>query len=151
LTDGPQILAAEEVRLLSEIGFLAAASPVLQGESERLFRQLVELRPRRAFPYIGLATGWLNRGRPDEAASVMAEGARRQAAPWGDEPTDRDRYAPIEDPAMMQVFHGMTLLAASRIAEGQQVLGTLLESCDHPPAVRLAEGLLGRSPNAQAD
>lgn len=151
MTECPQVLAADEVRLLSEIGFLAAASPVLQGESERLFRQLAELRPRRAFPYIGLATGWLNRGRPDEAAAAMAEGIRRQAAPWGDEPPDADSFDPVEDPAMMQVFHGLTLLASRRTAEGQQVLGTLLESCDHPAAVRLAQGLLGRSPAAQAD
>jgi hypothetical protein len=141
--DGP-VLSTEEVRLLTEIGFMAGASPILRTETEQLFRQLMVLRPRRAFPYIGLATACLNRGQADEAVSVMVEGVQRQGSPWGEEPPDRDTFDPREDPAMMRVFHGLCLLAARRTAEGEQVLGSLLESCDHPPAVRLARGLLGR-------
>jgi hypothetical protein len=142
VTDDP-VLSSEEVRLLTEIGFMAGASPILRAETEQLFRQLMVLRPRRAFPCIGLASACLNRGRVDEAASVMAEGVRRQRAPWGEEPPDSDSFDSREDPAMMQVFHGLCLLAARRTAEGEQVLGSLLESCDHPPAARLARGLLG--------
>jgi hypothetical protein len=149
LIDQAPVLTPDEVRLLSEVGFLAASAPALQVESERLFRQLIELRPRRAFAYIGLATGWLNRGRPEEAAAAMAEGIRRQSAPWGDEPPDLESFDPAEDPPMMQVFHGLTLLAARRTAEGQQVLGSLLESCDHSMALRLARGLMGLPVDAQ--
>ncbi len=143
-SDGP-VLSSHEVRLLTEIGFMAAASPILRVETEQLFRQLMILRPRRAFPYIGLATACLNRGLPDQAAAVMSEGMQRQGLPWGEEPPDRDTFDPDEDPAMMRVFHGLCLLAARRTAEGEQVLGSLLESCDHPPAARLARGLLGQS------
>jgi hypothetical protein len=144
--DGP-VLSACEVRVLTEVGFMAAASPILRVETEQLFRQLMVLRPRRAFPYIGLATACLNRGQVDQAAAVMAEGVQRQGAPWGEAPLDAETFDPREDPAMMRVFFGLCLLAARRTAEGEQVLGSLLESCDHPPAVRLALGLLGRPPD----
>ena len=141
--EGP-VLSTAEIRLLSEIGFMAAASPILKVETEQLFRQLMVLRPRRAFPYIGLATACLNRGQADEAVAVMAEGVQRQGSPWGEAPPDADSFDSREDPAMMRVFHGLCLLAARRTSEGEQVLGSLLESCDHPPATRLARGLLGR-------
>ncbi len=137
------ILLADEVRLLTEIGFLAAASPVLLPECQRLFRQLMVLRPRRAFPCIGLASAFLNQGRAEEAATVMAEGLVRQRAEWAGEPPDAESFDPSEDPAMMQVFLGLCLLAAKRTAEGQQVLGALLNSCDHPLVTRIARGLLG--------
>jgi hypothetical protein len=133
------------MRLLTEIGFVAASSPALHTQAESLFGELIRLRPRRAFPYIGLATAWLNRGRPDEAASVMEQGVRRQRADWGEAAPDAETFDPVEDPAMMQAFYGLTLLAARRSAEGRQVLGSLLESCDHPPAVRIAQGLMGQT------
>lgn len=157
MTDGANldkkapVLSTAEIRLLTEIGFMAAASPVLKVETEQLFRQLMVLRPRRAFPYIGLATAWLNRGQPDQAAAVMTEGVQRQGAPWGEVPPDVDTFDSREDPAMMRVFHGLCLLAARRTAEGEQVLGSLLESCDHPPALRLARGLLGRPAEPATD
>lgn len=131
------------VRLLAEVAYLGAASPRLFPDTERLFRQLMVLRPRRAFAYIGLASALLNRQRAEEAAQIMALGCAQQAADWGPDAPDADSFDPVEDPAMMQVFHGMCLLAARRTAEGQQTLGTLLESCDHPQAVRIARGLLG--------
>lgn len=130
---------------------MAGASPLLRVETERLFRQLMVLRPRRAFPYIGWATACLNRGEVDRAVEVMAEGVQRQGAPWGEEPPDLEAFDAQEDPAMMNVFHGLCLLAAKRTAEGQQVLRSLLGACDHPPAVRLARGLLGESHPVQPD
>jgi hypothetical protein len=139
------VLEAVEVRLLAEIAYLGAASPKLFRETEQLFGQLMTLRPRKAFPYIGMASALLNRQRAEEAAQVMAEGVARQQADWGNKAPDGETFDPVEDPAMMAVFFGLSLIAARRIAEGQQVLGKLLESCDHPGAVRIARGLLGHT------
>jgi hypothetical protein len=144
LSDQP-VLSSAEIRLLTEIGFMAGASAVLRAETEQVFRQLMVLRPRRAFPYIGWATACLNRGEADRAVEVMVEGVQRQGAPWGEEPPDREVFDAQEDPAMMSVFHGLCLLAAKRTAEGRQVLRSVLGACDHPPAIRLASGLLGES------
>lgn len=137
------VLASEDIRLLAEVAYLGASSPRLFPDTERLFRQLMVLRPRRAFAYIGLASALLNRQRAEEAAQVMAQGCAQQAADWGEHAPDAGSFDPVEDPAMMQVFHGLCLLAARRTAEGQQKLGSLLDSCDHPQARRIAQGLLG--------
>ena len=137
------VLETADIRLLAEVAYLGASSPKLFRDTERLFRQLIFLRPRKAFPYIGLASALLNRQRAEEAAQVMAEGVARQSADWGSLAPDQEVFDPIEDPDMMKVFHGLCLLAARRTAEGQQTLGKLLESCDHPEAIRIARGLLG--------
>lgn len=131
------------MRLLTEVAYLGASSPVLFDDTERLFGYLMQLRPRRAFPYIGLASAYLNRGKAEEAAQVMALGRSRQAAEWGPDAPDAATFDPHEDLPMMQVFHGLCLLAARRTAEGRQTLGSLIDSCDHPQALRIARGLLG--------
>ena len=141
-TEAP-VLSGDEIRLLTEVAYLGAASPRLFSDAETLFRQLMVLRPRRAFPYIGLASALLNRQRAEDAAQVMALGCALQDADWGEAAPDSEVFDPIEDSAMMQVFHGLCLLAARRTAEGEQRLGKLVESCDHPGALRIAKGLLG--------
>ena len=63
-------LDGAEIRLLTELGFLAAGAGQLD-RAEDIFRALVHLRPRRAFGYVGWAMAYMNTGRLQEAVSVL--------------------------------------------------------------------------------
>lgn len=130
-----------DIRLLTEIGFLGAGAG-LPRTVEKLFRAMMVIRPRRAFAYIGLATTHLNQSDSAQALQVMQQGVRMlgTAAPHA---SDDGSFDPVQDPAMMHTFHGLCLLANQRTSEAKQVLQYVLKLPPHPPALRLARGLLG--------
>jgi hypothetical protein len=139
MTQAP--LDKADIRLLTELGFLGAGAG-LPRTVEKLFRAMMVIRPRRAFAYIGLATTHLNQSDPTQALQVMQQGVRM----LGDAElhvTEDSTFDPVQDPAMMHTFHGLCLLANQRTSEATQVLQHVLELPPHPPALRLARGLLG--------
>lgn len=70
----PNPLNSEEIRLLTEVGFLAAALGNVP-RAETIFCALERVRPTRAFPYVGLATCYMNAARPDDAVRALDRGA----------------------------------------------------------------------------
>lgn len=69
----PDPLDTDEVHLLTEIGFLAAARADVP-RAEVIFGALERVRPRRGFPYVGLAVSYLNAQRADDAVSALNRG-----------------------------------------------------------------------------
>lgn len=121
------LLSPDDARLLTEVGFLAAASgDVLR--AERIFGGLTRLRPGRAYPQVGLAVAWMNAGRASDAA-VLLEKAQS---------TDPDERATLD------AWRGFALQLAGRSGESRRVLDTLAAS--EGDAGTLARSLLGLNP-----
>ena len=130
------VLAAQDLRLLSEIGMLGAgAGAALRPAAQALFQGLIQLRPARDFGYIGMACTHFNAGQADEAARVLEQAvailASNGADPQG------------SDVSMVKAFLGLALLMAKRTSEALALLEALRHSSRHPPALRMAHGLLG--------
>jgi hypothetical protein len=125
-----QPLDSGEIRLLTELGFVAAGGADVDRAAE-IFRALTHLRPQRAFPYIGWAMAHLNAGQSQEAIGVLesarvAIGAAR----------DPDEMADIE------TFRGLALQQAGRGAESRRTLEWVAGQAAGD-AGRLARRLLG--------
>lgn len=129
-----EVLDADDVRLLADIGFLATGSGQHRPARD-IFEALAVLRPASAVPYLGLATTWLNQSRADDAAGVLERG-RQVLAADGTEGTDEDR-------ALLGAFHGIALHFAHRHAESDQVLRAIARQEHHPAAARIARSMLG--------
>jgi hypothetical protein len=130
------ILAPDDIRLLTELGMLGAgAGQSLAGTTQTLFGALTRLRPARDFGFIGLASMHLNAHRPDDAVRVLeqAQGIMLSA---GADPHG-------SDVSMVKAFLGMALLMSRRTAEALALLESLRSTSQHPPALRMAHGLLG--------
>ncbi|MCY0387278.1 hypothetical protein OVY01_08525 [Robbsia sp. Bb-Pol-6] len=128
---GDDSLTGAEIGLLTEVGFLASAA----GDVERagtIFTALMALRPRRAFPYIGLALAWLNAGKPGEAVAVF------ECAP----PVDA---AELPD---LAIYHALALQLASRLGESRRVLAGIDPAGASPVVRRLAHGMGGDATGA---
>jgi hypothetical protein len=69
--NAPQ-LCAEDVRLLTQAGFLASGQGDV-GRARRIFNGLALARPGRAFHAVGLALAFLNAARTAEAVQVLAQ------------------------------------------------------------------------------
>jgi len=65
----------EDIRLLTEVGFLAGARGDLRAACT-IFAALEACRPNAAFPYIGLAMALLNLRLHDEAVRVLDRGLK---------------------------------------------------------------------------
>jgi len=103
------ILSSDDIRLLGEIGLMAAGAG--NGKAaEAIFQGLMVLRPNRALPYIGLSMAKQCLGATDEALRILSEDGLR-ANPDSDE---------------ILVFLGMTLNNARRDGEGKRVLQDML-------------------------
>lgn len=96
-----QLLDADEIRLLTEVGFLASARGDIQ-RAEAIFGALERVRPQRDFPYVGLATCYLNTGRADDAVGVLERAARQVRA---------------EDQPQIAAFRALALQLARRAGE----------------------------------
>jgi len=118
------LLSADDARLLTEVGFLAAASGDV-AHAERIFHALARLRPGRAYPQVGLAVAWMNAGRAADAV-VLLEKAQ------ANDPEER---------ATLDAWRGFALQLAGRSSESRRVLDTL--AALEGDAGRLARGLLG--------
>lgn len=132
-----KLLDSRDIRLLTEIGFLASArGDVVRAES--IFGALLHFRPEKAFPHVGVAIALMNAGRFDEAASRLGA-VRLPAGPDAD---------------LVQAMHGMALQLQGRISQSQGVLHEVASRRDiqGPPSdgVRLARRLLGYSAHNQS-
>lgn len=87
---------------MTEVGFLASARGDIH-RAEAIFGALERVRPQRDFPYVGLATCYLNTGRPDDAVGVLERAARLVQA---------------EDQPQIAAFRALALQLARRAGEG---------------------------------
>ena len=72
-----ELVSANELRLLSAIGFFAAKSGCL-AVAIRIFESLRTLRPGATFPFIGLAVAYLAVGMDSEAVHVLRDRGVRE-------------------------------------------------------------------------
>jgi thioredoxin-like negative regulator of GroEL len=100
------LLDSNDIRLLTEVGFLASARADVP-RAEAIFGALACVRPDRNFAYVGLAMAYLNAGRADEAAQVLGRGAGLVNA----------QEAPV-----LEAVRALALQMAGRAAESQRVL-----------------------------
>ncbi len=118
-------ITSEEVKLLAQIGFLAATSGYVV-PAIRLFEGLRVLRPGQAFPFIGLALARMTVGAFQDAARVLREEGLR-AVPENEE---------------IQIYLGLALALAKQPQDAQRLLNTLLEN-NHidAPELQLAKSI----------
>lgn len=133
MTPGPRSepLSAADIQLLTSIGFVASGSG-LHLQAQRIFQSLAHLRPLRAFPYIGLATVYLHRQRPEEAAAALEQGMRlttHEASP--------------KDRALLASWLGLVLHLAGRAAESARALELAVHLGPDEPETSLARAMLG--------
>ncbi len=122
------LLQPEEIKLLTEVGFLAASRGDVK-RAEIIFSALRRLRPQRAFAYIGLAVALMNTGRHDEAATLLVDAVERVNSDERDE---------------VNAFLGLALQLAGRTSESLRALRAASEC-------HLAQLMLGQcaaEPNA---
>lgn len=127
--DRPQgvTLSASHAHLLTEIGFLAAASGDV-ARAEPIFGALLAFRPMRAYPRVGLCVAWMNAGRPVAAVGVL------ESAP---------RDMPPEERGLVDCWRAVALQQAGYSAESVRLLRHVLES--NTEASVLASSLLGQA------
>ena len=132
-----EILSSDDVRLLSDIGFVAACSSQRE-RAIQIFQALTLFRPLKAFPYLGLAVANLNAKKPADAIQALALGKRVLAAA----PARSDELK--EDYAMLGMFEGLAAQADNRRTEGLKLIEAALdEAPPESPAYRLGQRLLG--------
>ncbi|MBP8322547.1 hypothetical protein KAF81_33445, partial [Pseudomonas aeruginosa] len=118
-------LAADAAHLLTEVGFLAAATGDM-ANAEPIFKALRLFRPGRAYPRIGLAVALMNAGKSDVAVRAL----ERDAEEMDD-----------EEAGLLDVWRGVALQVAGRRAESVKLLRRIAGNGTR--AAELAEGLLG--------
>ena len=117
-------LAADDARLLTEVGFLAAGAGDA-ARAEAIFKALRRLRPGAAYPLIGLAVACLNSARASEAVALL------ESAVLAD-PGER---------ALLDAWRGFALQLAGRNGESRRLLETVARG--QGDGAQLARGLLG--------
>jgi hypothetical protein len=131
------LLTPANIRLLSDIGFVAACSSQRE-RALQIFQALTLFRPLKAFPYLGLAVANLNAKRPTDALQALALGRRVLGSGVDSSPEIREDYA------MLGMFEGVAAQADERRTEGLRIIAGALEKA--PPdgaAARLGKRLLG--------
>ncbi len=142
-------LQSADIRLLTELGFVATAAG-LNRQATTIFEGLREIRPHRAFPYIGLATTLLNEGQVESAESVLKQGRTLLACvPVSALPED-EAATHAEDLALLASFHGLALQLCARTAQAQRALGDALHLQADGSAARLARVMLGQPEQGHA-
>lgn len=124
-TTGTAILQSDEVRLLTEVGFVAAGIGAL-AHAESIFGALKLIRPHRAFPFVGQAVALLNRGQA-EAAVTLLESARGENQ---------------DEQAMLDAWRGFALAQAGRAAQSEALLDAVAQGEGDGPM--LARRLLNK-------
>ena len=99
------MLEADDARLLTEIGMLAAGRGDVQ-HADTIFNALRRLRPGRAYPLVGLAVARLNAGQADEAVHLLENVALADGPEQG----------------VVRAWCGLALQLAGRRAESLKVL-----------------------------
>ena len=100
------LLQTEEIKLLTEIGFVAAGRGDVK-HATIIFAALQRLRPQRAFAYVGQALALMNALRHDEAAVLLDRAAEHVLA---------------SEQAELNVFRGLALQLAGRSSESVRAL-----------------------------
>lgn len=118
------VLAADDARLLTEVGFLAAGAGDA-ARAETIFKALRRLRPVAAYPLIGLAVAWMNAARAPEAVALL------ESAVLAD-PGER---------ALLDAWRGFALQLAGRNGESRRLLEAVAQG--QGEGATLARGLLG--------
>ncbi|MCY1516877.1 hypothetical protein D9M68_515360 [compost metagenome] len=118
------VLLADDARLLSEVGFLAAGAGDA-ARAETIFSALRRLRPGQAYPVIGLSVAWLNAGRAPDAVRLLESAV----------PAD-----PAERP-LLDAWRGFALQLAGRNRESARLLEAVASGDGE--GARLARALLG--------
>ncbi len=95
----------QDMQLLAQIGFLAANRGNLR-LALRIFEALAVLRPERAFPFVGIITAFMNKGRAGEAVERL-QTVRLPAGPESD---------------MLDAFKGLALQLAGKTGESTYLL-----------------------------
>ncbi|MDK2123492.1 hypothetical protein [Parachitinimonas caeni] len=118
-------LAPDEIRLLTELGFVASGAGKLV-EAAAIFNGLKAVRPDRSFVYIGLAVTLLNGGKAAEAAMLL----------------EREGLQACPDDPEIRVFLGLALRLSRRAQESTKVLESVLTAECSPEIRALAQSLL---------
>ncbi|MGY6268547.1 tetratricopeptide repeat protein [Achromobacter denitrificans] len=118
------VLLADDARLLSEVGFVAAGAGDA-ARAETIFSALRRLRPGQAYPLIGLAVAWMNSGRAPDAVRLL-EGAVLA------DPADRP---------LLDAWRGFALQLAGRSQESARLLDAAARG--EGEGAHLARALLG--------
>ena len=126
----PALPDSDDIRLLTEIGFLAAGRGDL-ARAEAIFGALLALRPAKATGHVGIAMALLNRGRFADAAQRL----------------DAVVLPPGEDRDLVRAIQGLALQLDRRQAEATRLLRALAGQTAPPQGqtdgMRLARSLLG--------
>jgi len=112
------LLDSAEIRLLTEVGFLAAAKADVR-RAEVIFASLELLRPNGAFVYCGLAFAYLNAALYEPCVAVLDKGLQRVAP---------------EDVSVLQSIRALALGWAGRASESERALAA---AGAHPLAEKL--------------
>ncbi|WP_313625259.1 tetratricopeptide repeat protein [Achromobacter sp.] len=118
------VLAADDAKLLTEVGFLAAGAGDV-ARAETIFKALRRLRPAAAYPLIGLAVAWMNTARAPDAVALL------ESAVMAD-PAER---------ALLDAWRGFALQLAGRNGESRRLLESVAGG--EGDGATLARGLLG--------
>lgn len=111
-----KLLDSAEVRLLTEIGFLAAAKADTR-RAELIFASLELLRPQGVFVYAGLAFAYLNAALYQQCLAVLDRGLLRMES-------DPDK----------QVLQAVRALAFNWAGHASESTRALLSAGSHPLA-----------------
>jgi hypothetical protein len=133
--NAPQ-LSAEDVRLLTQAGFLASGQGDV-GRARRIFNGLALARPGRAFHAVGLALAFLNAARTAEAVQVLAQA----------EAADADERETLD------AWRGLALQLDGRADESRRLLRAVADApqpagTPDSESRLLARRLLGDAPPA---
>lgn len=123
-------LSSDEIRLLAEIGFMAATAGQVV-PATRIFEGLCILRPHQPFPYIGLALSRMFVGAWQDAIRILRDEGLRVNP----------------DNPELQLYLCLALLVAQQPGQGERLLSALLVN-GH---LETAEKLLALSIQAQID
>ena len=102
------LLDSAEIRLLTEVGFLAAAKADVR-LSEAIFASLELLRPNGAFVYCGLAFAYLNAALYESCIAVLDKGLKHVAP---------------EDISVLQSIRALAFGWAGRASESERALAS---------------------------
>lgn len=102
---------SEDIKCLSEIGFWAAGKGLVKS-AEKIFLGMEQLRPHRAFPYIGKSLAYLNVSDFDRAVACL------ENIPQVD-PSERSE---------IEAFLGLAYQFAGRTSESRRILERVANS-----------------------
>ena len=117
------VVAPDTIRLLTEIGLLAAGRGRLR-ECQEIMQGIAALRPGASQPFIAVALAYLNAGRPADAVRLLRDEALPAVNP--------------EEADMVRAFLGLSLHLDGRPRECIETLDQIRPDSNDSAALRLA-------------